>query len=171
MDHIRLRGPYPRPVRPPPPPAPPPLLYSSWLIIQASHWGVLHPVPCPTHCQPAVLFTLPRGTGQDTPPHPPTKKKKKKPRTRADKALSFSLAAPVVPIPPQGPNMDPHKYLTPPPNLSPSFSLLLLLLTSSIALKQAYFTGWGGGRTGAQIPGQFKDQWKLSLLFKFGYFS
>lgn len=127
-------GPHPRtdPLLPllPPAAAPPPLLYSSWLIIQASRRGGVCILPLP-HPLPAVLFTLPRGTGQILqPPSLPSE-----PEQGADKALSFSLSAsPCQPANPRGPNMDPHKHLTPPPNLSPFFFLLLLLL-SSITLK------------------------------------
>ncbi len=71
MDHFCLRGPHPQPSLPPAPAAaaaaPPPLLYSSWLIIQASQQGVFASCPCPTHCQPSPS---PCPEGQNRPPKP-----------------------------------------------------------------------------------------------------
>lgn len=122
MDHLCLRGPHPQPPLPPAPAAaaaaPPPLLYSSWLIIQASQQGVFASCPRPTHCQPSPS---PCPEGQNRPPKPE--------QGLTKHFLSASLPHRASLQTPSGPNMDPHKYLTHSPNL------LLLLPLSSITLR------------------------------------
>lgn len=131
MDHICLVAPN----WPPSPPcslppdspqaaAPPPLLYSSWIVIQASQWGArvwgvgLHPASAPpTASRP--LYPAPRDrTGQDrTDPHPPPK-----PEQRLTKHFLFSPMPP--PCQPAKPLHQPVSFPLPTPAFSSKFNYI-----------------------------------------------